>query len=246
MIAMPPSQIARAIPPTPSQVFSGQGGTSSVQQLFSGGTTQRLRKRQQILFDGAGDACLFMVQQGLLATSLHIDGDRRCLIDLHFPGDVISSERFARSGVRVFSLTQSQVQRVAVTAIERQGNGEAGALRGLMSVATRQAEQARLHCALLTRLTGEERLATLLVQLAQRLGQKVADRVNVPLAISREDIADYLGLNADTVSRIFTRFRKAKLIEFHGRSDFEILNWPKLCELSPLVDDAKPRPQPAR
>ncbi|MDX2202864.1 MAG: Crp/Fnr family transcriptional regulator [Hyphomicrobiaceae bacterium] len=182
-----------------------------------------------------------MVQQGLLATSLHLAGDRRCLIELHFPGDIISSDRFGRPGVRVFSLAQTQIQRLAVAALERAVGGDPTALRALMATVTRQAEQSRLHCAILTRLSGEERLATLLLQLAQRLGQRISDRINVPLAISREDIADYLGLNADTVSRIFTRFRKARLIEFHGRSDFEILNLQKLSEISPLSEDVKPR-----
>ncbi len=215
----------------------------AMQSLFNSGVTQRLRKRQQMLVDGTTDQCLFHVQQGLLATALHIAGDRRCLLELHYPGDIISSDRFQRQGLRVFALTQSQVQRLPVAQVERQMSGEASAFRPLIHIVTRQAEQARLHCALLTRLSGEERLATFLMQLATRLGQRVADRISVPLAISREDIADYLGLNADTVSRIFTRFRKARLIEFHGRSDFEILNWPQLCEISPFCEDMRPRTQ---
>lgn len=243
---MLPTQTARALQPASGTATSVANAGNAVLHLFNGGTTQRLRKRQQILFEGIGDPCLFMVQQGLLATSLHISGDRRCLIELHFPGDIISSDRFARPGIRVFSLAQSQVQRLPVATIERHLGGDPGSLRALMGVVTRQAEQARVHCALLTRLTGEERLATLLVQLAQRLGQRLSERISVPLAISREDIADYLGLNADTVSRIFTRFRKGRLIEFHGRSDFEILNWAKLCEMSPLAEDAKPRGQGVR
>lgn len=218
-----------------------QSGATALQHYFNGGTTQRLRKRQQILFEGAGEACLFMVQQGVLATSLHIAGDRRCLLELHYPGDIISSDRFGRAGIRVFSVAQTQVQRLSVAALERAVGNDPSVLRAFLSAVTRQAEQSRLHCALLTRLTGEERLATLLLQIAQRVGQRVGDRTSVPLAISREDIADYLGLNADTVSRIFTRLRKGRLIEFHGRSDFEILDWEKLCALSPLCEDFKQR-----
>jgi CRP-like cAMP-binding protein len=50
----------------------------------------------------------------------------------------------------------------------------------------------------------------------------------------RADIADYLGLNPDTLSRIMSDFQQQGLLTTQGRHVLHILDWRGLCERSPL------------
>ena len=60
----------------------------------------------------------------------------------------------------------------------------------------------------LARLNPLERLAGFLVDMAQRRQRQGQDDSEVILPMTRTDIADYLGLTVETVSRSFTRLRQ--------------------------------------
>lgn len=226
-----PTSTGIARPPAPEAPASVPGHQALV-SLFAATTPHRLRKHQQISLDGPPS--LLLVQAGQLATMLQIDGERRCIVELHFPDDVISSHHLAPC--QLVALSQTNLRRVTLSAAERHFRADVGLVQALADDMERRAIIARRHCALLTRLTGEEKLATFLLQMASRRGRCLVDRIAVPLPLSREDVADYLGLNADTVSRLFTRLKKAKVIQLQGRSELHILNWEQLRAMTPLGD----------
>lgn len=65
---------------------------------------------------------------------------------------------------------------------------------------------------LLGRRTAEEKIVAFLLNLQTRYGRIGRSSVTVPLPISRQDIADYLGLTIETVSRTLTRLAREKAI----------------------------------
>lgn len=82
---------------------------------------------------------------------------------------------------------------------------------------TRLAEATR-HLTTLGRLDSTERVTLFLAETARR-----ADAPGpVHLPMSRDDIADYLGLNSETVSRIFSKLKKSGLFKFTSPTDFLI------------------------
>jgi CRP/FNR family transcriptional regulator len=66
---------------------------------------------------------------------------------------------------------------------------------------------------LLATKNADERLATFLVNMSGRLRQRDLCATDFHLSMSRHDIANYLGLSAETVSRGFTRFQNEGLLE---------------------------------
>ena len=71
---------------------------------------------------------------------------------------------------------------------------------------------------MLGRKTAQERLASFLVTMADRIGMQQGGQCVLDLPMSRRDIADSLGLTIETVSRQLTVLRDLALIETSGRS----------------------------
>jgi CRP/FNR family transcriptional regulator len=70
---------------------------------------------------------------------------------------------------------------------------------------------------LLGKKSADERLATFLLNLSRRYQDRKLSPYEFNLPMSRMEIANYLGLTIETVSRIFTRFQKQKLIDVDRR-----------------------------
>jgi len=66
-------------------------------------------------------------------------------------------------------------------------------------------------------MRADQRLATFLLDLAQRYQERGYSSVEFVLRMTREEIGSYLGLKLETVSRLFSRFHEEGLIQVHGR-----------------------------
>ncbi len=71
---------------------------------------------------------------------------------------------------------------------------------------------------LLGTMRAEEKLATFLINLAERLATRGLSADSMHLSMSREDIGNYLGLKLETVSRMFSKFQDEGLIEVERRN----------------------------
>lgn len=90
------------------------------------------------------------------------------------------------------------------------------------------------HMTTLGRLDSYERVLMFLAETASRqMAQHSGDPVT-RLAMSREDIADYLGLNSETVSRILSRIKKSGLVKFLNKSEFVLSDTEAVARRLPM------------
>ena len=82
--------------------------------------------------------------------------------------------------------------------------------------------------------SADERLAAFLVTLSRRYGARGFSRTRLRLSMSRTDIANYLRLTAETVSRVLRRFQDSATIHV-DRRDVELIDSPRLEELAQHV-----------
>jgi len=87
---------------------------------------------------------------------------------------------------------------------------------------------------MLGRLTARERICAFFLELAGRSGDIVHGGTMIQLPMSREDIADYLGLNAETVSRLCSRLKAAGLIHMTRPSEVVIPDLGRLRAVAPV------------
>jgi CRP/FNR family transcriptional regulator, anaerobic regulatory protein len=105
--------------------------------------------------------------------------------------------------------------------VEEHGSME----RELYRMAAHELAAARQQMVLLGRKTATERLASFLLFLAERSDRLPGRTPNlVRLPMSRSDIADYLGLTKETVSRFFSAFRRDRLIRLRATDEVEMVD----------------------
>jgi CRP/FNR family nitrogen fixation transcriptional regulator len=98
----------------------------------------------------------------------------------------------------------------------------------LLPVALQGLVRAQEHLLVLGRQNAVERVAAFLTDMSERQGG--FHRIELPM--SRMDIADYLGLTIETVSRVFTKLRQEGFIRLHGLRSVEIVRWQTLQEMA--------------
>ena len=169
-----------------------------------------------------GDAAgpLYFVEFGTVRVCRLTADGRRQIVAFHVAGDVFGFEAGAEHDSYAESVEGSGVRVLRTNAGHEPTSN-------LLLLALKSLSRAQGHLIVLGRLTANERVASLLLDLAERQG----DDRRVKLAMPRNDIADYLGLTFETVSRILRIFKDQGLIRLHAIGDIEILNPEALSDL---------------
>lgn len=164
----------------------------------------------------------------------------RLLVAVLYPGDTITgSDLPPLDGIAVAATTTSTLARLAQT------NSNARSYPGIAASDVpaldrqRQSARAALHIAALGRLTAAERLATLLIEQSLVLGRATPSGFAFDSPLSREDIADYLALNPDTLSRLMSQMKNSRVIAMASRRKVIVRDFDQLCAASPLAGALK-------
>ena len=112
--------------------------------------------------------------------------------------------------------------------------------RRLLEMTLDELDSAREWMLLLGRKTAREKIASLFVIMARRDAElnrtRIRDGLEFPLYITREAIADYLGLTIETVSRQISALRKDGVIELRENRSIHVPDLVRLIDES--GDDA--------
>lgn len=166
-----------------------------------------------MLFDqGALAGSVFNVTEGVVRLYKSLPDGRRQIVGFALAGDFLGLALMDRYGVAAEAVTPVTVCRFARAAFLSYVDGKPHLLRRLHEFAGHELSLAQDQMLLLGRRTAEEKIAAFLLNLQTRYSRIGATSVTVPLPMSRQDIADYLGLTIETVSRTLTRFAREKVV----------------------------------
>lgn len=178
-----------------------------------------------------GGGNVFLIESGCLIMEAALPGNRRQIVMLLYPGDVVAHEMVPPApSMTITAVVASVLRRIDASSPDKRGPLEIAAAAGP------QLARAGLHCVTLGRLTGEERVATALLEMSYYLGREVTNGRAFDLPLSRRDLADYLALNPDTLSRIVSRFKVGHLVTTINRRQMLVTDVERLAALSPLGD----------
>jgi CRP/FNR family nitrogen fixation transcriptional regulator len=123
------------------------------------------------------------------------------------PGDVFGLEARDVHSVSADAITRSRVCTVKRTELADRAAGNAAMIGRLLDLTAAELQRTQRHILLLAE-SAEGRVIGFLLDLAQRQHNPV----EIELPMTRQDIADYLGLTVETVSRTLTRLERATAI----------------------------------
>lgn len=199
------------------------------------GVRMRPQRGQRLGLGDHGLRTIWMIESGCLLLQQPLKNDERQILLVLLAGEVLDTEwTSAIPGLELVAAAPSQV-------IRAQCPGAADRVKAAADGASLEEARGALarytlgsmaqHAACLGRFTGIEKVAAFLLALARRSAPAMA-RPIVPL--SRRDLADCLGLNADTVSRIIADLRRRRVVSRASRNELVITNLDALARLSPL------------
>jgi CRP/FNR family nitrogen fixation transcriptional regulator len=151
---------------------------------------------------------LYKVVSGTVRTYKVLVDGRRQIGAFHLPGDMFGLETADEHTFSAEAITDCKIiviKRSAVIALAAKDNEVA---RQMWTLTARELEHVQGRNLLLIK-SAQERVAGFLLEMAERAS--AGDAVELPM--SRQDIADYLGLTIETVSRTFTHLEKTAAIE---------------------------------
>jgi CRP-like cAMP-binding protein len=116
-------------------------------------------------------------------------------------------------------------------------SGDPALHQRLLKAALREISGMQDHFMMLGRKSSIEKLASFLMVLTARVGEPLGEFNQVTLPMTRADIADFLGLTTETVSRTFTQLRKSKIIAIDHVNTVIILKPIALQSIAQGCDD---------
>lgn len=177
------------------------------------------------------------ITKGALKRYALLPDGRRQVIGFYFRGDFVPAPPDGISRVTVEALTPVSVCRFPKRAFDALVEEWSTLRHTVRKRLTDELEETEERILLLGRKTAVERIASFLFEIDNRaVDFRMGDGALV-LPMSRQDIADYLGLTTETVSRSFTKLRKAGLIETGGDGRVVLKNRECLQDVADCLDD---------
>jgi CRP/FNR family transcriptional regulator, nitrogen fixation regulation protein len=182
------------------------------------GSRRSFARNEEIFAEGDATDCWFKVISGTVRLSKLLADGRRHVGEFYFAGDCFGLDNMPERLFSAEAVSDAIVMRYPRAATERLIDNDPSLLRSLRDMTLRDLANAQIRMLLLGRLSAPERVARFLLDLCER---RDAAR-NLDLPMSRNDIADYLGLTVETVCRVLSAFRRAGMIHIPNPHRIEL------------------------
>ncbi|GJE04466.1 helix-turn-helix domain-containing protein [Methylobacterium isbiliense] len=194
-------------------------GDKHVGFLFAGcpeliGTPFSYTREEEVYGEGEDAEFVYKVVSGAVRTYKVLSDGRRQITGFHLPGDLFGFEQGEAHRHTAEALSDTKVLIFGRRQVERAANHRAEVACQLWGMAKMSLRQAQDHMLLLGRRSATERVAAFLMDVEDRLGSTGT----FDLPMTRRDIADFLGLTIETVSRTMTQLEEnGALLRAGGR-----------------------------
>lgn len=182
---------------------------------------------KEICRQGGPSYRVYRVRSGAVASyRLFADG-RRQVMSFHLPGDFVGLEAGLQYASTSVCLSDAVLETMRRSELSDAAATDPGLARALWQVATRAFQRSEEHALILARQGALERVVAFLLDFSDRLGGP--DAFDVPM--TRQDIADHLGLTIHTVSRTLSQLDQSALIEARSSRQVRLVDRAALEEV---------------
>jgi CRP-like cAMP-binding protein len=189
---------------------------------------RRWGRDQEIYRRGDPVQCWFRLETGVARKSTLLGDGRRRIVDFLFPGDFfgISSRRYREFDVTAVT-GNTLVACYPCHRLEALANSHPEVGRRLRELAADSIARLQERILVLGHVTAPAKVSAFLLEMAER---SCGDSAAVILPMSRYDIADYLAISVETVSRALTDLRHRKVIRLPSKHEVTIIDLAMLAD----------------
>ncbi len=211
-------------------------GLVTLSRLSSRSQFVRLGNRYALTSLGAG--YVYVVAKGVVGVEAGAPGsDVRVVTMLLYPGDMLVPEmQPPLPGLSLITQRPAEFWKLTAAIFAEEAMRDSQLWQAVFARLNDQNARSQMHAAAMSVLNSEERVAGFLIEAGARLGMSSGGTIAFELPLSRYSIADYLSLNADTISRTFSAFATARIIERRGRFQIVVRDWQALLEKCPMSE----------
>lgn len=190
---------------------------------------RRLAVGASVYREGDEATHIYEVKTGILRLTRVLANGRRQVIAFALPGDVIGFPDGGNHHTDCDVLESCEVTAHPRAALDA-GRRDPDTHERLLRAALREISAMQDHVMMLARKSALEKVASFLMVLADRTGTRRGNHISIDLAMKRSDIADFLGLTIETVSRTITQLRNSGVIALESAQTVVILDHAALAE----------------
>jgi CRP/FNR family transcriptional regulator len=186
------------------------------------GRKQRVSKGQTLVWEGDDSIIVANVIGGVLKVSMSIADGREQIVGVVFPGDFIGRPFGRKSPYSVTALGDAELCIFSRSNFDVFARNHPELEHKLLQRTLEELDRAREWMLLLGKKAADERIATLLLEMSSRLGEKGCSDVqdgldSFELPLDRQQMGDLLGLTIETVSRQLSRLKADGIIALPDR-----------------------------
>jgi CRP/FNR family nitrogen fixation transcriptional regulator len=186
----------------------GREEDAGLTALQAMGSTLHFAKNAALFEEGDASLHVYKVISGAVRTVRVLIDGRRQIADFFLPGDFFGLDWQGIHGFTAEALSDAVVISYPRRPLEALSETTTSIHRLLMSMLCKGLAATQEHVVMLGRQTANERLAWFLLRIRERSGRDM----DIDMPMSRMDIADYLGLTVETVSRGISEFKRRQYI----------------------------------
>ena len=187
-----------------------------------------MRAHEALFCEGDDAEFLYEVVEGVMCNYRILMDGRRQIISFAYPGDLIGLGQAESYRYSCEAVCGAKVRSISKGALMRDAQGHADLGHRLFEIATAELANMQEHQLLLGRKSAIEKLASFLLVLAHRACKEDDQEASFKLPMTRTDIADYLGLTIETVSRNMTKLKVSGVIDLPQTTTVQVRDMLKL------------------
>jgi CRP/FNR family transcriptional regulator, nitrogen fixation regulation protein len=202
------------------------GGPASLEEAMVVGVKMVFAAGEEIYAQDEDACMIYRVLRGAVRTTRLLSDGRRQIGDFYYAGDFLGLETGNLHRFSAEALGDCEIQVIKKSALGLYGEEGARIERMIWAATGRELERTQEHLMLLGRKTASERVASFLLDVARRFR---GDDIRLPMG--RQDMADYLGLTIETVSRMVSQLQVSGVVQFDSCRHFHIRDRARLESL---------------
>lgn len=216
----------------PAQAFKARTGWMANQDngepLHTAGTVIHVAEGQEIFAEGDESDTFYKMVSGVVRVCKFLSDGRRQIEAFHVAGEMFGFELGAERVMSAEAISDCTLVCYRRRNVEQLAQKDETVSRQLFQFAMHSLAQAQHHALLLGRRGAAEKVASFILGWVECCA---GDNI-VHLAMTRQDIADYLGLTIETVSRSLSQFERDGIIALPSTRELRVLDADALADLA--------------